>query len=338
MNFDFSDDQKLLKEQVRKFLADKCPLKVVRRVLDGNEAIAGEVWKGLVELGVPRGRSGVRMADEALALARAAADGPHPLAGVGAFEGIIGGSEPAIDAVDAFLRLLAQVAPLVFVDNTFALKGGTAINLFIRDMPRLSVDLDLVFTDHRIPRADALAAIERAFGGNEERIRNLVAGIENQRSALHQAALLISNDTNPLITRLENNTKNLDGIIWLAFIVVAIFIAKSIASYGFSVLLARIGNKIVAQNQFQMFNALVDQNVANGTQFAGVLMVIAQAPSDRVTATVSELREIDGDQRPLCEVLGGVGDRHGAVGLADGLGEATRGQGPVAFQIGRAHV
>ena len=53
MNFDFSDDQKLLKEQVRKFLADKCPMKVVRRVLDGNETHADEVWKGLVELGVP---------------------------------------------------------------------------------------------------------------------------------------------------------------------------------------------------------------------------------------------------------------------------------------------
>ena len=53
MNFDFSDDQKLLKEQIAKFLADKCPLKVVRRVLDGNEAFAGEVWKGLVDLGVP---------------------------------------------------------------------------------------------------------------------------------------------------------------------------------------------------------------------------------------------------------------------------------------------
>mgnify|MGYP003327451060 CR=1 FL=1 len=53
MNFDFSDDQKLLKEQVRKFLADKCPTKVVRRVLDGNESFADEVWKGLVELGIP---------------------------------------------------------------------------------------------------------------------------------------------------------------------------------------------------------------------------------------------------------------------------------------------
>ena len=53
MNFDFSDDQKLLKEQVRKVLADKCSTKVVRRVLDGNETHAEEVWKGLVDLGVP---------------------------------------------------------------------------------------------------------------------------------------------------------------------------------------------------------------------------------------------------------------------------------------------
>ena len=45
-------------------------------------------------------------------------------------------------------RLLTRVAPLVLVDDTFALKGGTAINLFVRDMPRLSVDLDLVFRDH----------------------------------------------------------------------------------------------------------------------------------------------------------------------------------------------
>ncbi|MBV8391752.1 MAG: acyl-CoA/acyl-ACP dehydrogenase [Alphaproteobacteria bacterium] len=53
MNFDFSDDQKLLKEQVRKFLTDKCPTRVVRRVLDGDEPFASDVWQGLVELGVP---------------------------------------------------------------------------------------------------------------------------------------------------------------------------------------------------------------------------------------------------------------------------------------------
>ena len=56
-------------------------------------------------------------------------------------------------------RLLTQIAPLVLTGDTFALKGGTAINLFVRDMPRLSVDLDLVFPDHRVSREDALVKI-----------------------------------------------------------------------------------------------------------------------------------------------------------------------------------
>jgi alkylation response protein AidB-like acyl-CoA dehydrogenase len=52
MNFDFSDDQKMLKEQVRKFLTDKCPMTVVRRVLDGEETHAAEVWQGLADMGL----------------------------------------------------------------------------------------------------------------------------------------------------------------------------------------------------------------------------------------------------------------------------------------------
>ncbi|QDQ28699.1 nucleotidyl transferase AbiEii/AbiGii toxin family protein [Chitinimonas arctica] len=67
-------------------------------------------------------------------------------------------------------RLLTQVAPLVFVDDTFALKGGTAINLFIRDMPRLSVDLDLVFPDHTLSRDQALARIKDAIRQAAERL------------------------------------------------------------------------------------------------------------------------------------------------------------------------
>jgi predicted nucleotidyltransferase component of viral defense system len=68
-------------------------------------------------------------------------------------------------------RLLTQVAPLVFVDSQLALKGGTAINLFIRDMPRLSVDLDLVFTDHTVGREDALARNNAAVGEGAKRLQ-----------------------------------------------------------------------------------------------------------------------------------------------------------------------
>lgn len=68
-------------------------------------------------------------------------------------------------------RLLIQIAPLVFVDDQFGLKGGTAINLFLRDMPRLSVDLDLVFTDHTVGREDALARINAAVREAAKRLR-----------------------------------------------------------------------------------------------------------------------------------------------------------------------
>ena len=68
-------------------------------------------------------------------------------------------------------RLLTRVAPLVLVDETFALKGGTAINLFVRDMPRLSVDLDLVFPDYTLPREQALQRINEAIRDSVARLK-----------------------------------------------------------------------------------------------------------------------------------------------------------------------
>ena len=51
MNFDFSDDQKQLRDQARKFLAEKCSPKAVRTVLDGKEDYDRALWKGLAEMG-----------------------------------------------------------------------------------------------------------------------------------------------------------------------------------------------------------------------------------------------------------------------------------------------
>src|SRR3979411_2338515 len=51
MNFDFSDDQKQMRDAARKFLAEKCPSKAVRTVLDGKAAYDKELWKGLAEMG-----------------------------------------------------------------------------------------------------------------------------------------------------------------------------------------------------------------------------------------------------------------------------------------------
>src|SRR5450631_379459 len=51
MNFDFSDEQKQLRDEARKFLAEKCPPKAVRVVLDGKAPYDRELWKGLAEMG-----------------------------------------------------------------------------------------------------------------------------------------------------------------------------------------------------------------------------------------------------------------------------------------------
>ncbi|HWZ38971.1 MAG TPA: acyl-CoA dehydrogenase family protein [Bradyrhizobium sp.] len=51
MNFDFSDDQKQLRDQARKYLAERCSPKAVRVVLDGKAPYDKELWKGLAEMG-----------------------------------------------------------------------------------------------------------------------------------------------------------------------------------------------------------------------------------------------------------------------------------------------
>ncbi|WP_439816252.1 acyl-CoA dehydrogenase family protein [Zavarzinia sp. CC-PAN008] len=51
MNFDFSDDQKLLRDQVRRMLDERCPTSEVRRILEGPEPYSKAVWQQLAELG-----------------------------------------------------------------------------------------------------------------------------------------------------------------------------------------------------------------------------------------------------------------------------------------------
>ena len=100
-------------------------------------------------------------------------------------------------------RLLTQVAPLVFVDDTFALKGGTAINLFVRDMPRLSVDLDLVFPDHTLPRDEALARINEAIRQAAERLKKLGFQTHAPTAAAGETKLLVRRG--PIKVKVEVN-------------------------------------------------------------------------------------------------------------------------------------
>ena len=82
------------------------------------------------------------------------------------------------------MRLLMRVLPVVADEKVFALKGGTAINLFVRKMPRLSVDIDLVFLP-TVPRDPALRecgeALERIASAIQKRL-----GVKAERQA-HKA-------------------------------------------------------------------------------------------------------------------------------------------------------
>src|SRR5512133_3979590 len=71
--------------------------------------------------------------------------------------------------------LLLQVIPHVANEDSLALKGGTAINLFLRSMPRLSVDIDFTYLPF-YDRETALSNISVALDRIKERIEKSLPG------------------------------------------------------------------------------------------------------------------------------------------------------------------
>ena len=85
--------------------------------------------------------------------------------------------------------LLIRVLPFVAEEACFALKGGTAINLFVRNMPRFSVDIDLTY----LPVADrktSLAEIDAAMKRIAARIEKGIRGARVTSSILKGAGII----------------------------------------------------------------------------------------------------------------------------------------------------
>lgn len=95
----------------------------------------------------------------------------------------------------AQVQLLVQVLPLVAQEKQFALKGGTAINLFVRPMPRLSVDIDLAFTQV-LPRAETLSACAAALDRIAAAIhKQLGFAAQRQTNRADELRVWVSNGT-----------------------------------------------------------------------------------------------------------------------------------------------
>ena len=74
------------------------------------------------------------------------------------------------------VSLLLTVLPEVAKEDCFALHGGTAINLFVREMPRLSVDIDLTY----IPiedRETSFENINNALGRIKENVEAVATDV-----------------------------------------------------------------------------------------------------------------------------------------------------------------
>ena len=95
------------------------------------------------------------------------------------------------------VALLVRALPLVATETCFALKGRTAINLFVRDMPRLSVDIDLTY----VPVADrkqSLVEIDRAMRRIAGRIEKGIRG-----SHVGTSVLRVENCVTKLVVRAD---------------------------------------------------------------------------------------------------------------------------------------
>jgi predicted nucleotidyltransferase component of viral defense system len=85
--------------------------------------------------------------------------------------------------------LLVRIIPLVASEACFALKGGTAINLFVRDMPRLSVDIDLAYLPVA-DRATSLAEIDGSMQRIANRIQNGIRGAMATPAKLYREEII----------------------------------------------------------------------------------------------------------------------------------------------------
>src|SRR5215813_990486 len=113
------------------------------------------------------------------------------------------------------VALLLRAIPLVAEEDCFALKGGTAINLFVRDMPRLSVDIDLTYLPVQ-SRERSLKAIDAAMTRISKRIAETIPGARITLSRAEGAILKLLLRTDGAQIKIEV-TPVLRGCVYIPY-------------------------------------------------------------------------------------------------------------------------
>jgi len=105
---------------------------------------------------------------------------------------------------EAQVRLLIRCLPEISKHSCFALKGGTAINLFVRDMPRVSVDIDLTYLPLK-PRDEALTEINDALLSMKHDIERRIPGSHVSGNRVQGYVAKLSVSTSDAIIKIEPN-------------------------------------------------------------------------------------------------------------------------------------
>lgn len=142
--------------------------------------------------------------------------------------------------VDLLLRLIPYVAE----EQDFVLKGGTAINLFIRNLPRMSVDIDLSYLPFD-DRKTALANIELS-------LRRIKSRIEESKQGIRVTSIPIADNDAKLICQLEHTQ-------------VIIEVNTTIRGHLFEPHIMSVSDKV--QAEFERFATI--NVVSNGELFGG---------------------------------------------------------------------
>ncbi len=83
------------------------------------------------------------------------------------------------------VALLIRIMPSIYGIKDFAVHGGTAINLFVRDMPRYSVDIDLTYIPIK-DRDESFSEINKHLGLLKQKIERTIQGIK----VIHRESIL----------------------------------------------------------------------------------------------------------------------------------------------------
>lgn len=102
-------------------------------------------------------------------------------------------------------ELVLRILPIVNRESVFALKGGTAINFFVRDLPRLSVDIDLVYLPIK-ERSESLQEISKSLLSIEQNILKLIPGTRSKRKVSSGSTVGLIINTEGANVKIEPNT------------------------------------------------------------------------------------------------------------------------------------